>query len=151
MAIRAANYDEKDYQDLIYLADKRQVQITVQAGTKAGIAAGLCVMAGVIVAGPVGAAVGGTVGTAMAMNLSKNVVGLKKLLEDTPRERRPEIIAMFGETFKEEFMETINGNPELKLLLGAATPIRVVRYMVERGIIQDEGLKRVDMILSRVS
>mmetsp|Transcript_9211 Transcript_9211/g.13116 ORF Transcript_9211/g.13116 Transcript_9211/m.13116 type:complete len:170 (+) Transcript_9211:231-740(+) len=145
-----AEYNEKDYADLIYLANKREIKVTIQTSTKAGIVAGLAVMGGTLVAGPVGAAVGGAMGTAMAVSMSKNVVGLNKLLEDTPREKRGDIVKLLSEAFREEFTDTINGNPELKLLLRGGTPISVVRYMVEKDIIKDENAKKLDGILTRI-
>eukprot|EP00521_Asterionellopsis_glacialis_P009695 CAMPEP_0195287662 /NCGR_PEP_ID=MMETSP0707-20130614/4634_1 /TAXON_ID=33640 /ORGANISM="Asterionellopsis glacialis, Strain CCMP134" /LENGTH=169 /DNA_ID=CAMNT_0040347439 /DNA_START=33 /DNA_END=542 /DNA_ORIENTATION=+ len=144
-------YNQKDYDDLLYLANKREIKVTINTSTKAGIVAGLAVMGGTLVAGPVGAAVGGAVGTAMAVSMSKNVVGLNQLLNDTPQEKRREIIMLFSEAFREEFTETINGNPELKLLMRGGTPISVVRYMVEKDIIQDENAKKLDGILTRIS
>jgi len=133
------------------LANKREIKVTIQASTKAGLAAGLSVMAGTLVAGPVGAAVGGAIGTAMAVGISKNVVGLNQLLEDTPPNKRGEIVKCFRESFKEEFLETINDNPELKLLLRGGSPIGVVRYMVEKDIIQSEQAKRLDGILTKIT
>mmetsp|Transcript_30453 Transcript_30453/g.73035 ORF Transcript_30453/g.73035 Transcript_30453/m.73035 type:complete len:119 (+) Transcript_30453:77-433(+) len=116
-----------------------------------GLAAGLSVMAGTLVAGPVGAAVGGAVGTAMAVGMSRNVVGLNALLEDTPENKRGEIVQCFRESFKEEFMDTINGSPELKLLMRGGSPIGVVRYMVEKDIIQSDQAKRLDGILTKIT
>ncbi|CAJ1952093.1 unnamed protein product [Cylindrotheca closterium] len=149
--IDSGEYDAKDYEDLIYLANKREIKVTIQTSTKAGLAAGLSVMAGTLVAGPVGAAVGGAVGTAMAVGMSRNVVGLNKLLQDTPPKKRGQIIQCFTESFKEEFMDTINGSPELKLLLRGGSPIGVVRYMVEKDIIQNDQAKRLDGILAKVT
>jgi hypothetical protein len=107
-------------------------------------------MAGTLVAGPVGAAAGGAVGTALAVKMSKNVVPLNKLLEQTPPEKRGEVIKLFNEAFREEFMETIEGNPELRLLLKGRTPLGVVRYMVDRDLIKSDKLQRLDGILSMV-
>jgi len=145
------NYNEKDYDDLIYLANKREIKVTIRTSTKAGIVAGLAVMGGVIVAGPVGAAVGGSIGTAVAVSMSRNVVGLNKLLEDTPVEKRGEIVKIFTESFQEEFRDAIESNAELKLLMRGGTPISVVRYMVEKDIIQSEHATKLDGILTKVS
>ena len=145
------SYNEQDYDDLIYLANKREIKVTIRTSTKAGIVAGLAVMGGVIVAGPVGAAVGGSIGTAAAVSMSRNVVGLNKLLEDTPVEKRGEVVKIFTESFQEEFKDTIENNAELKLLMRGGTPISVVRYMVERDIIQSEHAKKLDGIMTKVS
>ena len=144
-------YNEKDYDDLVYMANKREIKVTIQTSTKAGIVAGLAVMGGTLIAGPVGAAVGGAVGPAAAVGLSRNVVGMNELLENTPKEKRGEVIQAFTESFQEEFMDTINNSPELKLLLRGGTPIGVVRYMVEKDIIQSDQAKRLDGILTLVS
>jgi hypothetical protein len=144
-------HNAKDYDDLIYLANKREIKVTIQASTKAGIAAGLAVMGGVLVAGPIGAAVGGAVGTVMAVGMSRNTVGLNKLLEDTPREQRGDVVKLFTEAFRDEFQDTIQGNPELKFLLRGGTPISVVRYMVERDIIKDQNVKKLDGILTKIT
>lgn len=141
---------EAEYDDLVHLATVREIRCTIRTSTQAGLAAGLSVMAGTLVAGPVGAAAGGAVGTAIAVSMSKNIVPLNRLLEQTPPEKRGEIIKLFNEAFKEEFTETIEGNPELKLLLNGRTPLGVVRYMVDRDLIQNEKLEKLDGILSKV-
>jgi hypothetical protein len=142
--------EHQDYEDIQHLARKREIKVTIRKGTQAGVAAGLSVMAGTIIAGPVGAAVGGAVGTAMAMSISKNVVGLNELLEKTPPHKRRELMVVFQESFKEEFMDTINGSPELKLLMGGMSIFGVVRYMVDREILQNDQLEKVDGILRKV-
>ena len=141
---------EAEYDDLVHLATVREIRCTIRTSTQAGLAAGLSVMAGTLVAGPVGAAAGGAVGTAIAVSMSKNIVPLNRLLEQTPPEKRGEVIKLFNEAFKEEFTETIEGNPELKLLLNGRTPLGVVRYMVDRDLIQNEKLDKLDGILSKV-
>lgn len=143
--------DQQDYDDLQYLSRKREIKVTIRKGTQAGIVAGLSVMAGVIIAGPVGAVVGGSLGTAMAASIAKNVVSLSDLLEQTPPEKRHEVIQVFNESFKEEFLETIQGNPELRLLLGGMTIFGVLRYMVDRDFLQNEQLEKLDGILRRVA
>lgn len=142
--------EEAEYEDLIYLATKREIKCTIRKSTQAGIAAGLSVMAGTLIAGPVGAAAGGAIGTALAVSISKNIVPLNTLLEQTPPENRGEVIKLFNESFKEEFMDTIDSSPELKLLLSGRHPIGVVRYMVERNLIKNEKLEKLDGILSKV-
>lgn len=147
----AANVQyQQDYEDLTYLAKKREIRCTIRKSTQAGVAAGLSVMAGTLVAGPVGAMAGGAVGTALAASISKNVVPLNELLEQTPPEKRGEIIKLFNESFKEEFMETIKDSPELKLLLSGHSPLGVVRYMVDRDLIKSDRLEKLDGILKRV-
>uniref|UniRef100_A0A7S1UPU4 Uncharacterized protein n=1 Tax=Grammatophora oceanica TaxID=210454 RepID=A0A7S1UPU4_9STRA len=143
--------DVQDYEDLEYIARKREIKVTIRKGTQAGVAAGLSVMAGVIVAGPVGAVVGGAVGTAMAASIAKNVVPLNQLLEETPPHKRKEILKCFHESFKEEFVDTIQGSPELKLLMGGTSIFGVVRYMVDREMIQSEQLERLDGILKHIA
>jgi len=108
------------------------------------------VMAGVIVAGPMGAAVCGAAGTAMAMKMSKDVVPLKDLLENTPVHKRPEILRVFRESFQEEFIETVNSSPELKLLFGGMSIFGVVRYMIDKDLLQNEQLERLDGLLKHV-
>ena len=100
---------QQDYEDLQYVARKRDIKVTIRQGTKAGLAAGLSVMAGTIVAGPVGALMGGAVGTAMAANMAKNVVPLNPLLAETPLHERRKVLALFNEAFKEE---RIDSSPE---------------------------------------
>eukprot|EP00522_Entomoneis_paludosa_P018145 CAMPEP_0172445442 /NCGR_PEP_ID=MMETSP1065-20121228/5264_1 /TAXON_ID=265537 /ORGANISM="Amphiprora paludosa, Strain CCMP125" /LENGTH=196 /DNA_ID=CAMNT_0013196283 /DNA_START=79 /DNA_END=669 /DNA_ORIENTATION=- len=146
-----ANVDEEvDYENLQHLAMKREIKVTIKKGTQAGIVAGLSVMTGVIVAGPVGAMAGGAVGTAMAVSLSRNTVSLQSLLAETPEEKRHQVIQVFRESFHEEFIDTVQSNPELKLLLGGMTILGVTRYAVDRNLLQGEQLKRVDGILKNV-
>jgi len=140
----------QDYEDLIHVAQKREIKLTIRKGTQAGVAAGLCVMTGVIFAGPVGAAVGGAVGTSLAVSMSKNVVPLNELLAQTPVEKRAEVMKVFQECFREEFTDTINSSPELKLLVGGMSIFGIVRYMVDRDIIQNEQLERLDGILKKI-
>ena len=142
--------EQQDYEDLQHLARKREIKVTIRRGTQAGVAAGLSVMAGVIVAGPVGAVVGGAVGTAMAASIAKNVVPLNQLLEQTPPAKRREVLDAFRESFKEEFTDTIMHNPELKLLMGGASIFGVVRYMVDRELLQNEQVERLDRLLKHV-
>lgn len=143
--------EQQDYDDLQYLSRKREIRVTVRKSTQAGVAAGLSVMAGTLVAGPVGAAVGGALGTAMAVSMSKNVVSLSDLLEQTEAAERREIVKVFRESFREEFLETVQGSPELRLLLGGASIFGVVRYMVDRELLQNEQLKRLDAIMRKVA
>mmetsp|Transcript_5421 Transcript_5421/g.11783 ORF Transcript_5421/g.11783 Transcript_5421/m.11783 type:complete len:201 (+) Transcript_5421:98-700(+) len=141
---------EEQYRDLVHLATKREIKCTIRKSTQAGLAAGISVMAGTLVAGPVGAAAGGAIGTALAVNMSKNIVPLNALLEQTPPERRGEVIKIFNEAFKEEFIDTIESSPELKLLLAGRSPLGVVRYMVDRDLIKNDKLEKLDGILSKV-
>jgi hypothetical protein len=135
---------------LVYLATKREIKCTIRKSTQAGVAAGLSVMAGTLVAGPIGAAAGGAIGTALAVSISKNIVPLNTLLEQTPQEKRGEVVKLFNEAFREEFIDTIESSPELKLVLSGRHPIGVVRYMVERDLIKSEKLEKLDGILSKV-
>lgn len=105
-------------------------------------------MAGTVIAGPVGAAVGGAVGTALATSLAKDVVPLNVLLEKTPPGQRHEVLKAFHAIFKEEFKDTIQSSPELKLLLRGRSIFGVVRYMVERDLIEGEKLEKLDRIMS---
>ena len=143
--------EQRDYDDLMHLARKREIRVTIRKSTQAGLAAGLSVMAGTIVAGPVGAMMGGALGTAMACKIAKNVVSLNDLLEQTPQGKRRELITAFRESFKEEFMETINGSPELQLVLSGGSVIGVMRYMVDREIVQSEQLERIDGVLRKIA
>mmetsp|Transcript_15615 Transcript_15615/g.33011 ORF Transcript_15615/g.33011 Transcript_15615/m.33011 type:complete len:192 (+) Transcript_15615:68-643(+) len=141
---------QAEYDDLVHLATKREIRCTIRKSTQAGMAAGLSVMAGTLVAGPVGAVAGGAIGTALAVNISANIVPLNTLLDQTPPEKRGEVIKLFNEAFKEEFMDTIESSPELKLLLSGRSPLGVVRYMVDRDLIKNEKLEKLDGILSKV-
>lgn len=143
--------DFKDYSDLQHLAQKRQIKVTIRKSTQAGLAAGLTVMAGILVAGPAGALVGGAVGTALASKIAKDVVSLNDLLAETPPNKRPEVLRVFQESFREEFMDTVQRSPELRLVLGGASIIGVVRYMVDRELIQGEQVERLDAVLKRIS
>ena len=149
-AAAAVQDDDADFEHLQHLAMKRDIKVTIQKGTQAGIVAGLSVMTGVIVAGPVGAVAGGAVGTAMAAHMARNVVPLQTLLQQTPPAKRHEVLQMFRESFREEFTETIQGSPELKLLLGGMTVLAVMRYAVDRNLLQNEQLERMDGILRKV-
>lgn len=140
----------QDYDDLKYLAQKREIKVTIRKGTQAGVAAGLAVMAGTIVAGPVGAVAGGAVGTAMAARIAKNVVSLNDLLDETPPQKRGEVLTAFNESFKEEFMDTIQNNAELRLLMGGASIFGVVRYMVDKELLQGENLEKLDGVLKKI-
>jgi hypothetical protein len=60
------------------------------------------------------------------------------------------VIQVFNESFKEEFLETIQSNPELRLLLGGMSIFGVVRYMVDREFLQNKQLEKLDGILRRV-
>lgn len=140
----------EDYEDLEHLARVRQIRVTIQKGTKAGIAAGLTVTAGTIMAGPVGAIVGGAIGTAMAAKIAKDVVPLNELLANTPPADRQKVLDSFNQAFKEEFLETIQNSPELKLILSGKSIFGVVRYMVDRDLIKTEKLDKLDGILKKI-
>ena len=142
---------QQDYEDLQHLARKREIKVTIRKSTQAGVAAGLSVMAGVIVAGPVGAVVGGALGTAMAVSIAKDVVSLNDLLESTPPSERRAVIQAFNESFREEFLDTIQKSPELKLLLGGGTIFGVLRYMVDRNLLHNKQLERLDAIMRKVA
>ena len=146
--IEANEQDASDYEDLRYLAQARDIRCTIRKSTQAGVAAGLSVMAGTVIAGPVGAAVGGAVGTALATSLAKDVVPLNVLLEKPPPGQRHEVLKAFHAIFKEEFKDTIQSSPELKLLLRGRSIFGVVRYMVERDLIEGEKLEKLDRIMS---
>lgn len=140
----------QDFEHLQHLAAKREIKVTIRKGTQAGIVAGLSVMAGTIVAGPVGAAAGGAFGTAVAMHMAKDVVSLNQLLEQTPPEKRNEVLQLFRESFREEFTDTIQSSPELKLLVGGTTVLGIMRYAVDRNLLKNDQLERVDGILRKV-
>jgi len=140
----------QDYEDLEHLAQVRQIRVTIQKGTKAGIAAGLTVTAGTIMAGPVGAILGGAIGTAMAVKIAKDVVPLKELLANTPPENRQKVLDAFNQAFREEFLETVQNSPELKLILSGQSIFGVVRYMVDRDLVKTEKLEKLDGILKKI-
>mmetsp|Transcript_18693 Transcript_18693/g.35529 ORF Transcript_18693/g.35529 Transcript_18693/m.35529 type:complete len:174 (-) Transcript_18693:173-694(-) len=142
--------EDQDFEHLQSLATKRDIKVTIKKGTQAGIVAGLSVMAGVIVAGPVGAVAGGAFGTAVAAHMAKDVVTLNQLLEQTPTHKRHEILQLFRESFREEFTETIQSSPELKLLIGGTTILGIMRYAVDRQLLKNEQLEKVDGILRKV-
>ncbi|KAL7526590.1 hypothetical protein ACHAWF_001834 [Thalassiosira exigua] len=149
-AYAAQLQNAQDYEDLQYLAMKREIRVTIRTSTKAGIAAGLSVMAGTIVAGPAGAVAGGAVGTAIATKIAKDIVPLNELLEKTPPDRRGEVVRCFNEAFREEFVDTIESSPELKLIMAGHSPLGVVRYMVDRDLVKSEKLEKLDGILRKV-
>jgi len=134
----------------LYIAQKRDIKVTIQKGVQAGIVAGLCVTSGVIVAGPVGAVAGGAVGTALAASMSRNVTPLKQLLEETPREKRAAVYRVFREALKEEFQDGFTESPELRLLLGGGSVISVMRYCLDKDLIENEKLERLDNILKTI-
>eukprot|EP00527_Entomoneis_sp_CCMP2396_P003091 CAMPEP_0198138744 /NCGR_PEP_ID=MMETSP1443-20131203/2143_1 /TAXON_ID=186043 /ORGANISM="Entomoneis sp., Strain CCMP2396" /LENGTH=147 /DNA_ID=CAMNT_0043800655 /DNA_START=165 /DNA_END=608 /DNA_ORIENTATION=- len=142
--------EEKDFENLLYIARKRELRVTIQNGTQAGVLAGLCVMGGVIVAGPVGAIVGGAIGTGVAVSLSQNVVTLNDLLQQTPPAKRGEVYRVFSEALKEEFQDGFQENPELRVLLGGGTVLSVLRYCLDRDLIENEKLERMDNILRKI-
>ena len=142
--------EDEDFEHLQSLATKREIKVTIRKGTQAGIVAGLSVMAGVIVAGPVGAVAGGAFGTAVAAHMAKNVVTLNQLLEQTPTHKRHEVLQLFRESFREEFTETIHSSPELKLLIGGTSILGIMRYAIDRQLLKNEHLEKVDGILRKV-
>jgi len=150
IAVPLTEEEQRDFEDLVYIAQKRNVKITIQRGAQAGIVAGLMVMGGVIAAGPVGAAVGGGIATGLAISLSKNVVSLKDLLQDTPPDKRRQVYELFAKAIREEFQDGFLENPELNLMLGGGTVISVVRYCLDRDIIENEKLEKLDGILRKI-
>lgn len=140
----------RDYENLMYIAQKREIKVTIQKGTQAGIAAGLLVMGGVIVAGPVGAVVGGAIGTGVAASISQNVVSLSQLLDQTPPEKRGQVYRVFSEAMREEFQQGFTENPELRLLLSGGSVVSVVRYCLDRDMIENEKLEKLDNILKKI-
>ena len=87
--------------------------------------------------------------------LLKRIFGFQQFcaafLEQTPPGSRREIMSLFNESFKEEFMETIQSSPELKLIMGGASIFGVVRYMVDRELLQNDQLKRLDGIMRKIA
>ena len=142
--------EEADFANLVYIAQKRDIRVTIQRGMQAGLAAGLCVAGGVIVAGPVGALAGGAVGTALAASISKNVVSLHDLLEQTPREKRGEVYRVFSDAMREEFQDGFTENPELRLLMGGGSIISVMRYCLDKDLIENDKLEKLDNILKTI-
>lgn len=142
--------EAKDFQNLVYIAQKRDIRVTIQKGTQAGLAAGLCVMGGVIVAGPVGAVAGGAVGTALAASISRNVVSLSELLDQTPANQKGEVYRLFSEAMREEFQDGFTDNPELRLLMGGGSIISVMRYALDKDLIENEKLEKLDVILKKI-
>lgn len=143
--------EEKDYDNLVYIAQKREIRVTIQKGTQAGLAAGLMVMGGVIVAGPVGAVVGGAAGTALAASISSGVVSLSDLLNQTPPAKRGEVYRVFHEAMKEEFQDGFTQNPELRLLMGGGSIVAVMRYALDKELIESEKLEKLDLILKKIT
>ena len=143
--------EEKDYDNLVYIAQKREIRVTIQKGTQAGLAAGLMVMGGVIVAGPVGAVVGGAAGTALAASISQGVVSLSELLNQTPAAKRGEVYRCFSEAMKEEFQDGFTENPELRLLMGGGSIVSVMRYALDKDLVENEKLEKLDIILKKIA
>ena len=142
--------ETQDFADLQHLAAERETRQTIQKGIQAGLVAGLFVMTGGIVAGPVGAVAGGAFSSAMVSHLSRDVFSLNQLLEQTPPERRRDILQMFRRSFQEEFNEAIQNNPELKLLTDGATILGIMRYAVDMQLFKNDQLQRVDGILCKL-
>jgi len=142
--------EEEDFENLMYIAQKRNVQVTVQKGTQAGVAAGICVCGGILVGGPVGAVVGGAIGTLLAAKMSKRVVSLKQMLKETPRGKRRQVYRVFKEAIREELEGGFSEIPELKLLLGGGSIMSVTRYCLDRDMMEREKLERLDRVLQKV-
>lgn len=142
--------EAQDFEHLQQLASKREIRVTVRRGTQAGIVAGLSVMTGVIVAGPAGAVAGGAFGTAVAAHMAKDVVSLRQLLDQTPTAKRHEVLRIFRESFREEFTDAIQSSPELKLLVGGTSILGILRYAVDRKLLQNDQLEKVDGVLRKV-
>jgi len=94
--------------------------------------------------------VGGGIATGLAISLSKNVVSLKDLLQDTPPDKRRQVYELFAKAIREEFQDGFLENPELNLMLGGGTVISVVRYCLDRDIIENEKLEKLDGILRKI-
>ena len=142
--------ETKDFQNLVYIAQKRDIRVTIQKGTQAGLAAGLCVMGGVIVAGPVGAVAGGAVGTALAASISRNVVSLSELLDQTPADQKGEVYRLFSEAMREEFQDGFTDNPELRVLMSGCSVVSVMRYALDKDLVESEKLEKLDIILKKI-
>lgn len=145
--------EEEDYEHLIHIAQKRNVQVTVQKGTKAGIITGLLVMGGVIIAGPVGAVVGGAIGTGLAATvISRKVVSVQSLLQETPRAQRREVYRVFSEAIQAEFRQGFQSNPDLHYLLSkkkGMVTMSVLKYCLDRKMMDREKLQKLDGILTK--
>lgn len=142
--------EAKDFQNLVYIAQKRDIRVTIQKGTQAGLAAGLCVMGGVIVAGPVGAMAGGAVGTALAASISRNVVSLSELLDQTPANQKGEVYRLFNEAMREEFQQGFTDNPELRVLMSGCSVVSVMRYALDKDLVESDKLEKLDVILKKI-
>lgn len=142
--------EAKDFQNLVYIAQKRDIRVTIQKGTQAGLAAGLCVMGGVIVAGPVGAMAGGAVGTALAASISRNVVSLSELLDRTPANQKGEVYRLFNEAMREEFQQGFTDNPELRVLMSGCSVVSVMRYALDKDLVESDKLEKLDVILKKI-
>ena len=101
-------------------------------------------------AGPVGALAGGAMGTALAASISRHVVSLSDLLVDTPADRKGEVYRLFSEAMKEEFQDAFTQNSELRLLMGGGSIISVMRYALDKDLIETEKLEKLDVILKRI-
>ena len=102
------------------------------------------------VAGPVGALAGGAMGTALAASISRHVVSLSDLLVDTPADRKGEVYRLFSEAMQEAFQDGFTQNSELRLLMGGGSIISVMRYALDKDLIETEKLEKLDVILKRI-
>jgi hypothetical protein len=100
-----------------------------------------------------GAVAGGTLGTIVAtqMAATNHTVSLQQLLADTPVQERHKVVQIFRNAFHKEMMDTIQSNPELKLLVGGTSILGIVRYAVDRKLLSNDKLERVDHILRKIA
>jgi hypothetical protein len=60
------------------------------------------------------------------------------------------VYRVFSEALKEEFQDGFQENPELRVLLGGGTILSVLRYCLDRDLIENEKLERMDNILRKI-
>ena len=133
------------------MAQKREIKVTtIRKSTTAGVAAGH----GGAYWWPVRrvpSSVERLVPPVMAAKMAQNVVSLNDLLAATESSERHQVLGIFRECFREEFLESIQNQPELKLILGGGTIFGVMRYMVERDMLHNEQLEKLDRILRKIA
>ena len=73
------------------------------------------------------------------------------MLKQTPLGEKRKVFKVFSEAMKEEFQDGFQENPELKLLLGGGGIIGVMRYCLDRDMIESERLEKLDLLLKKFS
>ena len=57
---------------------------------------------------------------------------------------------LFSEAMREEFQDGFTDNPELRLMMGGGSIVSVMRYALDKDLIENEKLEKLDGILKRI-